>query len=116
MKVAFVVIGVFVLILGGALIAAGPFMTAAAFYREEGSFIAQQNSSAPNYTTAYSALASNLNQAEGVVFLGVILTPIGGAVLAYGLISGRSQKAFVRPDEGEANRNEAESSSPAKAS
>ena len=109
MKAVFVVIGVFVLILGGALIAAGPFLTATAFYKEEGNFITQQSSSGPNYTSAYSVLAGDLNQAEKVAFLGVILTPIGGAVLAYGLITNRSQKAIIRPDVGNASKDEAES-------
>lgn len=107
MKPAFVVVGVSILILGGALIFVGPFLTTSAFYREEANIIRQGSSSSPNLNSTYSALTNAVNQAATVVILGVILAPVGGGILAYGLITNKSQDAI---------RNQAESSVPARPS
>lgn len=109
MRPVVVVVGVFVLILGGALISIGPFLTNSAFYKMDANIMHQGSST--NLNSTYSAVSDDLNQAARVVLLGVILAPIGGAILAYGLITTRGQKAAA-----EASRNEAEPPVPAKAS
>jgi hypothetical protein len=108
MRPGVVVFGVFVLILGSALISVGPFLTSSAFYREEANII-RQGSSGPNLTSTYTTLSSDLDRATGVVLVGVILAPVGGTILVYGLISKKGQKVVA-----EASRNEAEPPVPPK--
>ncbi len=107
------------MILGGALIATGPFLTTSAFYRDEMGVVSQRIGGA-NLTSLYSAEAAALNQAEMVVLLEAILTPIGGAMLAYGLSTGKNREMVARLDYDETGRDERkaedESSIPAKPS
>ena len=108
MRPVVVVAGVFVLILGCALISIGPFLTTSAFYREEVNIMRQTGSGAPNLNSTYYSLSNDLDQATRVVLLGVILAPIGGTILAYGLITKEGQKVVT-----EAGRNEPEPRVPA---
>jgi hypothetical protein len=93
-----VVVGVFVLILGCALISVGPFLTSSAFYREEVNLI-RQGASGTNQNSTIIALTNDLNQATTVVLLGAILAPIGGAILAYGLITKKGEKVVAEAGE-----------------
>ena len=103
MRPVVVVVGVFVLILGCALISVGPFLTTSAFYKEEVSLMRQSEGGNSNMNSTYLSLSNDLDQATRVVILGVILAPIGGTILAYGLITRKGQKAVT-----EASRNESE--------
>ena len=103
-----VVAGVFVLILGCALISVGPFLTTSAFYKEEANMMRQAGSGTPNMNSTYVSLSNDLDQATRVVLLGAILAPIGGTILAYGLITKEGQKVVT-----EAGRNEPEPRVPA---
>lgn len=102
MKPAFVVVGASLLILGIALISVGPFLTTSAFYRNEVNLISQSSSTPPNLNSTYRTLSDALNQATIVVLVGVILAPIGGGILAYGLITRKRQETVAHLDPGEA--------------
>ena len=95
------VVGASILILGVALISVGPFLTTSAFYRNEFNLASQGSNTAPNLNSTYRALSDAVNQATIVVLVGVILAPVGGGILAYGMITSKSQGAVARLDSGE---------------
>ena len=99
MKPLLVVTGTFILILGFTLMNTGPTLTEASFYKTEAGFIGNQTTNITNSTAATAAFAqlykdevNAINQAEIILFLGVVLAPVGGAVLALGLVTNRRKE------------------------
>jgi hypothetical protein len=99
MKPLLVVMGAFILILGFTLVSTGPTLAEASIYRAEAGIIGNQTTNATNETAANAALAhfyseelNGINQAEVILFLGVFLAPVGGAILALGLVSNWRKK------------------------
>jgi len=94
-----VVIGAFILILGFALMNLAPALTTASFYKEEAGLISRESSSG-NATTALAQMYNDevniVNQSEIILFVGAVLAPVGGAVLAMGLVSNKG-KEDVQP-------------------
>ena len=91
MRPYLVVTGAFVLILGFALINTGPTLTSASFYKEEAGLFSAQAGNPGNATASlaqlYSQEADAINQAEIILYLGAVLAPVGGAILALGLVT-----------------------------
>jgi hypothetical protein len=99
MKPFLVVTGAFILILGFTLMNTGPTLTEASFYKTEAGIIGNQTTNITNETAAtaaYVQLYKNevnaINEAESVLFLGALLAPVGGAVLALGLVTNRRKE------------------------
>jgi len=94
MKPFLVVTGAFILILGFALMSLGPTLTTASFYKAEAGLISTQSSSV-NATAAlaqmYNDEVNAVNQAEFILYVGAVLAPVGGAILALGLVSNKSK-------------------------
>jgi len=87
MRIADIVIGAALLVAGAALIAFAPFFTTTGFYRAETQFSESFNSSvAASLVSTYSFYA---DWGELIAIVGVVLAPVGAAILAYGLTVGK---------------------------
>jgi len=95
MKPLLVVAGAFILILGFTLMNLGPTLTTASFYKTEAGFISKESSSV-NATAAlaqmYNDEVNAINQTEIILFVGAVLAPVGGAILALGLVSSKTKE------------------------
>lgn len=95
----------FILILGGTLIAFGPILVTAAFYKVELGAITA-NSNGGNVTSSIQSLYQSgvdaVSQAEIIILVGVILAPVGGAMVAHGLLPrSRAESSPVQPSKAE---------------
>jgi len=99
MRPPLVVMGAFILILGFALMNLAPALTTASFYKEEAGLISKESNSV-NATAALAQTVNDdvnaVNQAEIILLVGAVLAPVGGAVLALGLVSSKN-KDEVQP-------------------
>ena len=86
MKITFVVAGAALLVAGAALIAFSPFYVSTGFYKEELNQIQSgyNSSSSASFASAYSSYA---NTGEQIALAGVVMSPLGAALLAYGISS-----------------------------
>ncbi len=87
MRIAFVVIGAAVLVAGASMIAFAPFYTNTGYYRAALHFTQVGGF---NASSAASLFSSYADRGELIAFVGVVLAPIGAAILAYGLASGKN--------------------------
>lgn len=88
-------LGAFLLVLGGALIAFASFYVSTGFINAElGS--AQSFNSTMGVSTLLSKYSGIASTAELVSLAGVVLAPLGGAVLAYGVTQGKSEEKAER--------------------
>ena len=91
------VMGAFVLILGFTLMNLGPTLTTASFYKAEAGLLSNQanQGSSVNTTAVFAQMYKDevnaVNQAEDILFLGAVLAPVGGAVLALGLVTNKGK-------------------------
>lgn len=99
MRPFLVVIGTFILVLGFTLMNTGPTLTEASFYKTEAGIIGNQTTNVTNETAATAALAqlykgevNAINQAETILYVGVVLAPVGGAILALGLVTNKRKE------------------------
>jgi len=80
---------------------AGPTITSASFYKAEAGLISKE-SSTTNATAALNQIYNDevyaVNLAEIILLVGVVLAPVGGAILALGLVTKQS-----KPDGAPAN-------------
>jgi hypothetical protein len=92
MRTAFIVAGAALLVAGAALIAFAPFYTDTGFYRAE----LKYSQLAYNSSSAYSSTVLNIysgyaDNGELIALAGVIVAPVGGALLAYGLSAKKTE-------------------------
>ena len=79
------------MVLGGALIAFASLYVSTGFLRAELGSI-QSMSSAVNATTVLSKYSSYADTGELISLAGAVVAPLGAAILAYGLSTGKSGK------------------------
>jgi len=98
LKTGFVVLGAFLLVFGGAMMYCAPVLQGGALYKAETSVYqaqSNQNSTSANIdsaiSAAYNQAQSTLSLAETISLVGLVVAPIGAAVLAYGLVAGDRQ-------------------------
>ena len=98
-------IGAFLLVFGGALMYYAPVLESGAFYKAEGAAFqveTGQNATEANINSAVSAAYNQalniVNQAETISLVGLVIAPIGGGVLAYGLVAGKGEAKVSAPE------------------
>ena len=97
MRPALVTAGVLLLVLGGTLIAIGPVMMQAGFYRLEAQAISQTSPTGSNVRSILASELTYVNEGQAAALVGAVLAPIGAAILAYGLITGGSRMKAEEP-------------------
>jgi len=86
MRTAYLVVGAALLVAGAALIAFAPFYTNMGFFKAElKSTELEFNSSSTASSAMLSTYSSYADAGELIALAGVIIAPIGGALLGYGL-------------------------------
>ena len=92
MRTAFVVAGAALLVAGATLIVFAPFYTETGFYRAELKYSQEvYNSSSTASTSVLSTYSSYADNGELIALAGVVVAPVGGALLAYGLTARKAE-------------------------
>ena len=94
-RTAFLVAGAALLVAGATLMAFAPFYANTGFVRAElqqEEAVANSSSSSNVATTMLAAYSSYANNSELIALTGVIVAPIGAALLAYGLSAKKTEE------------------------